>query len=115
MIILDDEKFANIPKQLTLRLMPGSPEDKDYVLSCEQNPFLFIQMDMNDSLETIFNFLKLKWLPKYMNADKIPDDSTFLPEFKLVNAMPQSFPKLIVRHSNEAQRRLSLKKLVLFS
>uniref|UniRef100_A0AC34PUH1 Myb-like domain-containing protein n=2 Tax=Panagrolaimus sp. JU765 TaxID=591449 RepID=A0AC34PUH1_9BILA len=107
-----DEKFANIPKQLTLKLIPGTPEDKDYVLSCEQNPFLFIQMDMNDSLETVFNYLKLKWLPKYMNADKIPDDSLFLPEFKLLNAMPQSFPKLIVRHSNEAQRRLSLKNLV---
>jgi len=107
-----DEKFANIPRQLTLKLIPSNPADKDYVLSCEQNPFLFIQIDMNDSITNVFDFLKLKWLPKHMNPDKIPSESEFLPDIKLTVPGSSTFPKLIVRNSTEAQRRLSLKNLI---
>uniref|UniRef100_A0AC34FCF7 SANT domain-containing protein n=1 Tax=Panagrolaimus sp. ES5 TaxID=591445 RepID=A0AC34FCF7_9BILA len=45
-----DEKFANIPRQLGIKLTPNNYRDKDYVISCEQNPYLYVKLDMNDSL-----------------------------------------------------------------
>uniref|UniRef100_A0A7E4V1Z8 Myb-like domain-containing protein n=1 Tax=Panagrellus redivivus TaxID=6233 RepID=A0A7E4V1Z8_PANRE len=107
-----DEKFANIPKQLALRISPQGQADKDYVLSCEQNPFLYIKIDMNDALVSLFDLLKMKWLPKHVNMKKVSEETSFLPEIKLMMTDTLVLPKLIVRRADDCQRRMCMQSLI---
>uniref|UniRef100_A0A914YWQ4 SANT domain-containing protein n=1 Tax=Panagrolaimus superbus TaxID=310955 RepID=A0A914YWQ4_9BILA len=105
-----DEKFANIPRQLGIKLTPNNYRDKDYVISCEQNPYLYVKVDMNDSLSNIFKLLQKKWIPRNLNLQE--ENESKLPKFKLIITQTTAFPKLIVRPLDDAQRRMCLQGLI---
>lgn len=51
---------------ITVKLTPQSYGDRNYVAACEQNPYLNVQMNINDKMSSLFTLLRRKWtLPSY--------------------------------------------------
>uniref|UniRef100_A0A914PAZ9 Uncharacterized protein n=1 Tax=Panagrolaimus davidi TaxID=227884 RepID=A0A914PAZ9_9BILA len=65
---------------------------------------------MNDSLSNIFKLLQKKWIQRNSNLQE--ENGSRLPKFKLIISQTTSFPKLIVRPLDDAQRRMCLQGLI---
>ncbi|KAH7731328.1 Myb-like DNA-binding domain containing protein [Aphelenchoides avenae] len=58
-----DKRNAEIPIHVKLVLTPLLQKDRVYVTTCEQNPFLIVKVNINDTISSVLEFLSEKWVP----------------------------------------------------
>lgn len=65
-----DKRNMDVPLHLIIKLKPLRNKDFEFVTTCQQNPFLQFNVNVNDKILTIFDFLQRKWS---QNMLKIPN------------------------------------------
>uniref|UniRef100_A0A914HCK7 Ribosome biogenesis regulatory protein homolog n=1 Tax=Globodera rostochiensis TaxID=31243 RepID=A0A914HCK7_GLORO len=65
-----DKRNYEIPQHLSVKLTPLRNQDREFVVACEQNPFLIVQINVNDKILSLFDLLKRKWS---LAARKMPN------------------------------------------
>ncbi|KAK0420688.1 hypothetical protein QR680_014827 [Steinernema hermaphroditum] len=72
------DRVGGLPSSVVLQLLPRTYGDRDFVVRCEQNPFLRINVSMNDRIGRVFQLLKTKWrYPIEREGEIMPDDREY--------------------------------------
>uniref|UniRef100_A0A915DKC5 Derlin n=1 Tax=Ditylenchus dipsaci TaxID=166011 RepID=A0A915DKC5_9BILA len=109
--ILNDKRNTEIPTHLTLKLTPYCYKDRNYVVSCEQNPLLQLQININDKISSIFSLLERKWVsPIERMRNEFDMDGNQLPVVRLRVSEGTVIHKVLV-DVNDDSFPMSLNKL----